>query len=34
LIIISMPSVPVARGAAINNAVRYWLDTLPLSWTC
>lgn len=28
------PSLPVARGAAIRSAVRYWLLTLPLNCTC
>lgn len=28
-----MPSCPVARGAAISSAVRYWLLTAPLSST-
>jgi hypothetical protein len=34
LMTISMPPSPVASGAAISSAVRYWLDTLPDSWTC
>ena len=29
-----LPSAPVARGAAISSAVRYWLLTAPLSSTC
>ena len=29
-----MPSLPVASGAAISSAVRYWLLTAPLSSTC